>query len=152
MNSSRRLSEYRIARELGEAVVNSLVNACIRDLQRMSNDFPVLDDLCELHNVWDVICVRLQLGPSFRSCPYQQTIDLLIEGRLEGMPLYERDALWLLTEEGNDWGCELEEERDEYPVMSQHLVGYVQGELLDRALYWRNARISRYRARRDAMD
>lgn len=151
MKNSRRLSEYRIARELGEAVANRLVNACIRDLQRMSNDFSGLDDLSELHNTWDVICVRLQLDLSFHWSPYQQTIDLLIEGRLEGMPLYERDALWLLTEEGNDWDCELEEERDEYPVTSSHLIGYVRSELLNRALYWRNARISRYRARHAAM-
>ena len=148
MRSSRRLSEYRIARELGEAVANRLVNACIRELQRMGGEFLLSGDCSGLRNVWDEICVQEQLENSCSWHAYLETIAVLIECRLEELPLYEQEALWLLTPEGDEWDSELEDERDAYPVVSEHLAAYVQNELLSRALDWRNERISRYLAHR----
>ncbi|RJG08703.1 hypothetical protein D3879_22730 [Pseudomonas cavernicola] len=61
---------------------------------------------------------------------------------------YELDALWLLTREWDDWDCELEEGRVTYPVSRLDVAAYLQEELLNQAVNWSDARISKYLERR----
>ena len=152
MKNARCLSEYRIARELGEALSRRLVNACIRDLQRMSGEALLLSENSGLRNTWDEICVQQQWEQSFSWRAYQMTIEADLEWRLEGLQPYELDALWLLTREGDDWDCELENERETYPVVRDHVQNYLRDEVLTRALNWSNERISRYLERRYGWD
>ena len=55
MRNARHLSPNRIARELGEALSRRLVNACIRDLQRMGGEALLSGEFSGLRNVWDEI-------------------------------------------------------------------------------------------------
>jgi len=152
MEKARRLSKFRIARELGEALTSRLVNGCVRDLQRMGDDALMSAEDSGLRNVWDEICVQQQWEHSFSWGAYLATIEAFIEARLETLRPYELDALWLLTREGDDWDSELEEEREIYPVMRCDVLAYLQDELLSLALNWSNERISRYLERRYAWD
>lgn len=140
---TRKLSEYRIARELGEAVTKRLITGCIRDLQAMKENLLSGED-SGLENIWDEICVQQQQEQSIYWDVYQATMDTFIEHRVDQLLPHELDAVWFLTQEGDDWDTELEEERDAYPVMAQDVVAYLQGELLTAASDWSNARISVY--------
>lgn len=148
MKSVRRLSENRIARELGEALSRRLVNGCIRDLQRMDGDALLSGEFSGLRNTWDEICVQQQQEHSFSWRAYLATIEACIEGRLEDLQPFELDTLWLLTREGDDWDCEPEDERETYPVNRYHVLAYLQDEVLTQASNWSNERISLYLVRR----
>ncbi|BAP80333.1 hypothetical protein MT1_3158 [Pseudomonas sp. MT-1] len=143
MKQARTLSENRIARDLGEALCRRMVGGCIRDLQRMQGHMLSGDD-SGLINTWDEICVQQQIEHSFSWHAYAATMDALLEHRVSQLRPYELDALWLLTPQGDDWDCELEDERETYPVSEHDVVDYLQDELLTEAANWSNARISSY--------
>lgn len=143
MSRERKLSEYRIARDLGQALSRRLVLGCIRDLQRMQDCLLSGDD-SPLRSIWEEICVQQQGEASFSWHAYQETIAACAEGRIEDLKPYELDALWLLTRQGEDWDCESETERESYPVLRDDVVEYIQGEVLNRANDWSNDRIRRY--------
>lgn len=143
MNRQRKLSEYTIARDLGEALAQRLVMGCIRDLQRMQDCLLSGDD-SPLQSIWEEICVQQQREPSHSWRTYQQTIATFAECRIEDLKPYELDALWLLTREGEDWDCEPDDERESYPVFQRDVADYLQNEILNRANNWSNERIRRY--------
>ena len=151
MNRQRELSEHRITRDLGEALAQRLVIGCIRNLQRIQDCLLSGDDT-PLSSIWEEICVQQQWELSFYWRAYQDTITACVEGRIEGLQPYELDALWLLTREGEFWDCELEGERESYPVFQGDVVDYIRDEILGRANDWSNERIRRYLARRYEMD
>lgn len=151
MKRQRKLSEYSIARDLGAALAQRLVMVCIRDLQRMQGCQLSGDDT-PLSSIWEEICVQQLWELSFYWRAYQNTITACVEGRIEGLQPYELDALWLLTREGEFWDCELEGERESYPVFQGDVVDYIRDEILGRANDWSNERIRRYLARRYEMD
>jgi len=143
MGAYRRLSPYQIARDLAESLRKRLVAACIRDLQGMQDGMLLDEDGC-LRDAWDEICVQQRVGESFGWRAYLETIDALIESRLEALRPYELDALWLTTPEGDDWDSELDDERVDYPVFIADVVIYLRGEVLEHANDWSNKRIMRY--------
>lgn len=148
MKNNRYLSEGRIARELGKALSQRLVNACIRDLQRMGGDLLLSGEFSGLRNIWDEICVQQQQEHSFFWQTYLECIDTFNAARLADLQPYELDALWLLTRAGEDWAYEDDDQRETYPVARNHVQDYLQDEVLSRALNWSNERISRYQQRR----
>lgn len=144
---ARKLSEYKIAGDLGKALSRRLVCGFIRELQRMPDCLLSGDD-SGLRNTWDEICVQQQLEHSFSWRAYVETMDAVIEYRVSQLQPYELDALWLLTLAADDWSCELEDERATYPVSEYEVTSYLQDELLTQASNWSNARISKYLERR----
>lgn len=137
----RKLSQSLITRELGELLSQRLINGCIRDLQKMESSGLSGDD-SDLQNIWDEICVQQQIEESIYWNAYLETIDCIIESRLDDLKPYELDAVWLLTSEGEDW--KEENERETYPVSKMEVTAYLQYELLNKANYWSNARIRKY--------
>jgi hypothetical protein len=143
MIRQRELSELTIARDLGQALAQRLVLGCIRDLQRMQDCLLSGDD-SPLRSIWEEICVQQQREWSHSWRAYQQTIAACADYRIEDLKPYELDALWLLTRQGEDWDCELEDERESYPVYQGDVLDYIQDEILSRASNWSNERIRRY--------
>ncbi len=143
MTDTRKLSKYRIVRELGEALTQRLVLGCIRDLQKLK-DCLLSGDSTPLDSIWDEICVQQQRELSFSWKAYLETISGCIEWRMESLASHELDALWLLTPEGDDWNSELEGERETYPVYRSDVADFLQSKILDMANDWTNARIRRY--------
>ncbi|MGQ7815792.1 hypothetical protein ACUTAH_08965 [Metapseudomonas furukawaii] len=119
----RKLSKYRISRDLGQALTKRLVLGCIRDLQRMQDCLSSGEDT-PLRSIWDEICVQQQCEESTFWDAYLETIAAFLEARVKHLQGYELDAPWLLTPEGKDWDCELEEEREPYPVLLQDVTSY----------------------------
>jgi hypothetical protein len=143
MKQARTLSEHRIARDLGEALCRRMVGGCIRDLQRMQGHMLSGDD-SGLINTWDEICVQQQIEHSFSWHAYVATMDAVIEYRISQLKPYELEAVWLLTGQGEDWDCVLDDERERYPVSDSDVVAYLQDELLTAATNWSNSRIQGY--------
>ena len=139
----RKLSQSLIARELGELLSQRLINGCIRDLQKMESSGLSGED-SDLQNVWDEICVQQQIEESIYWSAYLETINCVIKSRLDDLKLYELDAVWLLSSEGEDWDWEEENERETYPVSKTEVASYLQYELLNKANDWSNARITKY--------
>ena len=137
----RKLSQSLIARELGELLSQRLINGCIRDLQKMESSGLSGED-SDLQNVWDEICVQQQIEESIFWSAYLETINCVIKSRLDDLKLYELDAVWLLTSEGEYW--EEENERETYPVSKTEVTAHLQYELLNKANDWSNARITKY--------
>lgn len=137
----RKLSQSLIARELGELLSQRLINGCIRDLQKMKSSGLSGED-SDLQNVWDEICVQQQIEESIYWSAYLETINCVIKSRLDDLKLYELDAVWLLTSEGEYW--EEENERETYPVSKTEVTAHLQYELLNKANDWSNARITKY--------
>ena len=140
---ARKLSEYRIASDLAEALKKRIVGACIRDLQGMREHLLSGED-SGLANVWDEICVQEQKERSFDWEAYEETMSTFIECRVSELQPYELDALWLLTPQGDDWDCEPDDTRESYPVVQQDVEDYLAAEMLTAANNWSNARISKY--------
>lgn len=140
---TRKLSEGQITRDLGWVLRKRLVRSVIRELQRMGDCLLSGEDTC-LANSWDEICIQQQLERSFSWAAYEATIEALIAYRVSQLQPYELDALWLLTGRGEDWDCELYDERETYPVLKGDVIAYLQDELLTEACNWSNERISQY--------
>ncbi|WP_394375149.1 hypothetical protein [Stutzerimonas frequens] len=143
MNRERKLSKSTIARDLGQKLTQHLVLGCIRDLQRMQSCLLSGDDT-NLRSTWEEICVQQQGEESFDWNAYLDLISAFVAARVEALQAYELDALWLLSPQGEDWDCELEEEREPYPVWRGDVIDYLQSEILDKAINWSNARIRKY--------
>ncbi|CEL31708.1 hypothetical protein [Pseudomonas fluorescens] len=143
MSRQRELSSFSISYDLGQALTRRLVVGCIRDLQRMQDCLLSGDD-SPLHSIWEEICVQQQRELSHFWRAYEETITACAEGRIESLQPYELDALWLLTRQGEDWDCEMEDERESYPVFQRDVADYIQDEILNQANNWTNERIRRY--------
>jgi hypothetical protein len=140
---SRRLSESAIVRDLAEKVCQRLTRKAIMDLQKM--DALLSGDDSGLQNTWDEICVQVLYEQSFSWDAYDDTVHLLLDTYMEELAVYEREAIWLQTPEGEDWDCEDRSEREPYPVFDCDIVRYLkEGFVYAEAGRWSNPRIRAY--------
>ncbi|MCM2971793.1 hypothetical protein [Larsenimonas suaedae] len=140
----RSLSESKIIRDLADDLRGHLVRKAIRALQVMPVNGLLSGDDSGLANVWDEICVQLQIEQSLYWSAYEQVIYAFVVAYVDELQLHELEAIWLITEQGEDWDCELEKEREPDPVLKDDVVEYVVGCVYQAALDWTNERIRRF--------
>lgn len=146
------LSEYAIVRQLAEHVTRRLTQRAIEDLQDMTEVLGGGDD-SGLESVWEEICVQVQYEQSVMWEAYAQTMEGLLLGLVEELPNHEQEALWLVTDQGEEWDCEDEDRLEAYPVLHEDIVQYLVNEhLLPEAGRWSNGRISSYLERASSFD
>ena len=139
----RKLSEFRICKDLSMHVIRRILNSTIRGLQGM--DAGLSGDDSGLKNVWDEIVVQVQGEQSYDWDTYLLTMTCLIDGAVVDLQRYELEAVWLLTPEGEDWDCENEEDRDVNPACDDEVVNYILNDhLLSKAGGYENQRIRTY--------
>ncbi|ADE14216.1 hypothetical protein Nhal_1043 [Nitrosococcus halophilus Nc 4] len=147
----KELSEYRIVRILAEEVCQRIARKTIRDLQRMaSSDGLLSGEDSGLNNTWEEICVQLQDEESLYWNTYEFTIHELVSAYVTELPEYERDAVWLITQAGEERDCELEEERDPDPVWNGDIVTHIVDCVITLGNDWSNRRIRAFLNRRYA--
>jgi hypothetical protein len=140
---NRRLSELAIVRDLAEKVCQRLTRKAIIDLQKM--DSMLSGDDSGLQSIWDEICVQVQYEQSFSWQAYDATVHLLLDTYMEELAVYEREAVWLQTPEGEDWDGEDCSEREPYPVFDSDIVRYLkEAYVYAEAGRWSNPRIRAY--------
>ena len=140
---SRKLSEFRICKDLSMSVVDRILNSTIRGLQRM--DAGLSGDDSGLNTVWDEIVVQVRGEESTYWDTYLLTMTTFIAGVVDDLKRYELEAVWLLTPEGESWDCEDEGDRDLNPVCDEEVVNYIlYYHLLSKATDHENQRIRAY--------
>ena len=123
MGASRKLSEYTIVQDLGECVCERVKTAAIRTLDAMEGGLS--GDDSGLGSLWEEICVQVQYEQSIDWNMCDTTVRETVQHEVEELPPFEREALWLLTEEGSDWECCDESDRATYPICVSDIVRHV---------------------------
>lgn len=137
------LSESAIVRSVAQGAAQRITRKVIASLQHMGEKLS--GEGSEVISIWDEICVQVQYERSLSWKAYDQSCCALIAGYIAELPKYEREALWLQTDAGNGWECELPEERATYPVSDGEIVEYLAQEYLyTEAGRWSNSRIRAY--------
>jgi hypothetical protein len=138
------LSECLIVWKLAEAVCQQVSRRAIRTLQQLTEGLGSGDDSC-LSNAWEEICVQVQGEESVLWDAYEETVRQILSSEITKLPVYEREAIWLQTPEGERWDPENEDSRSAYPVVEDEIVEYLKNEYIYKAAAdWSNGRIRRY--------
>jgi len=140
----KRLSESGIVRQLAEHKAKHITRRTIAALQRLT-DCKLSGDDSVLANTWDEICAQVQGEESYAWDVYVETMKAILAGDVEELASYEREALWLQTNQGSDWDCEDEKAREPYPICNGDIVEYLLSDyVLTAADGWSNTRIRAY--------
>jgi hypothetical protein len=123
MQAPRKLSEYTIVQDLGEFICERVKTGVIRTLDAMEGGLS--GDDSGLSSLWEEICVQVQYEQSIDWDMCDTTVRETVQHKVEELPPFEREALWLLTEEGSDWECDDEADREPYPICISDIVRHV---------------------------
>lgn len=146
MDSGAQLSEKAIVQALSEQVCQQLTRKAIMLLQKINmKDALLSGEESGLHNTWDEICVQFQDEFSFYWDVYELTIREVIESEVEELKAFEREAIWLQTQQGDDWDSEDETDRKPYPVYNEDIIEYLlRTYIYKEADSWTNKHIRAY--------
>jgi hypothetical protein len=148
---SEELSESSIIKALAEQTARRITGKVVADLQRMKHTLS--GDDSGLKTTWDEICVQVQEEDSFQWNSYDDTVRAIVRSYVTQLPQHERDALWLQTDQGSDWDCQDENEREANPVCDDHIIDYLTQEYIyAEAGQWSNSRIRAFIERSSMRD
>ena len=117
------LSESSIVRTVAEQAATRITRKVIRELRQMT--VTMSGDDSELKTTWDEICAQVQYEESFPWDAYDQTVRAFVRVHVAKLPRHERDAIWLQTEAGSDWDCEVPTDREADPVRDDDITDWV---------------------------
>ncbi|MCV2361664.1 hypothetical protein LNV08_22085 [Paucibacter sp. TC2R-5] len=148
----KKLSESRIVTGLATDVAKRLCRQAVAGLQKMHHTLS--GDDSGLETTWDEICVQVQCEQSVYWDVYLQSIHDMLAWPVSQLKPYEREALWLKTNEGEDWAWRDDDpSRDEYPVCEEDVVQYLTRDyVLALAAEWTNSKIRAFVDRRNMCD
>jgi len=97
-----------------------------------------------LNNVWDEVCVQVQGQESFFwEDAYLETIRGIVLGFVQDLDTATKQAIWLQTRAGEEWGEE--EEDGTIPYSDEDVVEYIlHSYVLSAADAYTNIRIQKY--------
>ena len=125
----RSLSEFGIVRQVAELAASRVTKLTIAHLEDM--EATLSGEGSGLASCWEEICVQVQFETSVHWDSYYATVHALVESFVVELPEHEKDALWLQTDESDEWESDPPSERDPYPVLVDDIVTY----LLDEYVY-----------------
>ncbi|MDA1053291.1 MAG: hypothetical protein O3C40_22800 [Planctomycetota bacterium] len=138
-----KLSESSIVSAVAKEAAERVARRVIAALQRMEET--LAGDDSGLKTTWDAICVQVQYEQSFYWDAYDDTVRGIVKGYIADLRRHETEAIWLQTNEGSDWQCDDEEDREAYPVWEGDIINYITSEYVyEEAGRWTNARIRSY--------
>jgi hypothetical protein len=108
------LRESGIVRAVAEKAARRITRKAIADLEQLKDTLS--GDDSGLQTAWDEICVQVQGQESFYWDIYDESVRSIVAGCIPKLAKYEREAIWLQTDAGNDWDFEEPEEREPYPI------------------------------------
>jgi hypothetical protein len=132
----------RVISAIAERDRKRICRKVILQLQKMTEEMQSGDD-SPLSNIWDEVCVQVELQESVMWKTYLDTIRSLITRELDRLDIPSKQAMWLQTSNGLKW--EIEEENPQHtPYSDEDIVEFVLEDLLNTASNWTNKRIARY--------
>jgi hypothetical protein len=136
-------SESAIVRVVSEEAARQITRKVIAALQRMTDTLS--GDDSGLKTIWDEICAQVQYEKSFHSDAYDETVRKIVLGNISTLKTHERDAMWLQTDEGIEWDCKEQEDREGHPVCDDQIVEWlIREHVYAEAGNWSNVRIRAY--------
>ena len=141
----------RLVRDLAIRAIDKIVRRTIRELQAQTDGLQSGDD-SGLANLWDEVCVQLQLEKSFYWSSYEQAIESILLAHLDRLSQLELEAIWLQTNAGFDWLWDNPETQDPAPIVLDDIVEQAFEELRARAADWTNHRVRAYLDRNASFD
>jgi hypothetical protein len=134
----------RIISAVAERECRRVCRRVILALQRMPNGSPFDDDI-PLQNLWNEVCVQVQVEESVAWGVYVAVMEQAIDAAIERTDLAIRQAIWLRTSDGLAWVPGPEENAAGVPCSRQDIVEYILQEyVLSQAGGYSNARIRKY--------
>ena len=125
----------------------------IRKLRTMKEGMHSGDD-SPLKNIWDEICVQVQIQESQYWEYYEETAKNLILPELKKLKEEVKRSIWLQTKAGGDWETEIEDQIADGKVKEHEVnVEYNANDIAEyifqeyvrpKANDWKNARIEKY--------
>src|SRR5262245_17782809 len=137
--------DYRdeIISEIAKVECERICRGVIHALQRMTDGMQSGDDT-PLKNIWDEVCVQVQLQQSFFWDLYLDTIRLVIRPAVQTLDVSRKQAIWLQTSYGIDWVIE-NDGPEVPPFCEDDIDDYILNDfVLSKAADWRNKRIEEY--------
>lgn len=149
--ASNAMSPYEhIVADLARRVRCRVAGMIVRSLQRMTEDLTSGDS--RLANVWDEVCVQVQLEESVLWFAYEETVRALAKSQMQRLAAFELQALWLQTEPGIEWSCSTEGEEGMPPTNADDVVDGLMTEVWSVACDWSNSRIRAHLRDADRVD
>jgi hypothetical protein len=102
------LSESAIVTAVAQEAALRVARESIAELESMTET----TSNSELETIWEEICVQVQHEQSVFWDAYDDIVWSMIRGRVDDLPKYQREAIWLQTDAGFDWRYEEAESRD----------------------------------------
>lgn len=132
----------KIVKYVAEEACKRISKKVIRSFQKMTEGMQSGDD-SPLKNIWDEICVQVQYEEFFMWDIYLDTIRQFIKFEVEYVDKQIKQAIWLQTDEGFNWGHDNEE--DTVPIYEDDIVEYILNDyVLQSAANWSNKRIENF--------
>jgi hypothetical protein len=140
--------QEKIIQKIAEDEANRICRKVISQLIKIKDTLS--GDDSELENAWDEICVQVQQEESFYWETYETMTLGFIESIVNDIPYHLQQAIWLQTEAGFDWMCDIDDQdedcaKDHDPwVNIDDITKYLLSEILSKAGDWSNSRIRAY--------
>jgi hypothetical protein len=140
----RPLSESLIVQAVAMEACERITRKTIRILQKMDHCLMAGDD-SGLTSIWDEVCVQIQGQESGQWNAYESTIQDILTAEFGKLSSHEQDAIWLQTDEGENWTYGDEDRRGSAPGPTDDSVELLMRKFLfSKAADWTNKRISQY--------
>ena len=140
----RPMSESMVVHAFAMEACERITRKTIRVLQKMDYCLMAGDD-SGLTSTWDEVCVQIQGEESGTWEAYESTIQDILTAELGKLTSHEQDAIWLQTNEGENWSFKDDDDRDSAPGLTDDSVEYLMRKFLfSKAADWTNKRISQY--------
>jgi len=135
--------EGLVVNKLADEVCKRITNNTIKQLQKLKAELSGEDS--GLKNVWDEICVQVQIEYSVSWDEYENMIESIISKYISKLKEFEKIALWYQSNEGWSWLYDNAEVEDiSPPVIDQDIVNYILENINSEAADWKNSRIEKY--------
>lgn len=140
----RPMSESLIVHAFAMEACERATRKTIRVLQEMDCCLMAGDD-SGLTSAWDEVCVQVQGEESGAWEAYESTIQDILTAEFGKLSSHEQDAIWLQTDEGENWTYGDEDRRGSAPGPTDDSVEFLMRKFLfSKAANWTNKRISQY--------
>lgn len=134
---------------LARDAIGGLTRTVIRDLQQLRGEHTQSGPESGLRDVWDEICVQVQLERSPLWDAYLAVLEATVERRMRDVGAVRLKAIWLQTRRGQAWIDEVAERGRGEATPSrvwnaEDVLEHLRERVLSVATEWSNARIRRY--------
>lgn len=145
-----RIERY-IARAWGLRIQESLIEAAISRMERMTDAEMLSGDDSGLMNVWEEVCAQAQGETSVFWDTYVELIDNFFKARVGALEREEQLALWVMTDAG--WDYVYDHHADEsgaeadIPLDLMEIVDMLRSELMTKAEDYESSTLDDYQSR-----